>query len=77
MQFSWKYEQTVDHFHTIQNSASAFEDQRLKRTDFTVVHDSPSIRAGPSIALFQKLEDGELSDKVFPGGSPSSESHDS
>ena len=34
-------------------SASTFEDQRLEQTDFAVVHDSPSIRAGPSIALFE------------------------
>ena len=39
----------------VQISASTFEDQRLEQTAFTVVHDSPSIRAGPSIALFQKL----------------------
>ena len=30
-----------------------------------IVHDSPSIRAGPETALFQKLKDCELSDKVF------------
>ena len=44
---------------------STFEDQRLERTDFAVIHDSPSIGAGPSIALFQKLEDGESLDKVL------------
>ena len=33
--------------------------------DFTVVYDSPSIGAGPSIALFRKLEDGESSDKIL------------
>ena len=31
----------------------------------TVVHNIPSIGAGPSIALFRKLEDGELSDKFL------------
>ena len=35
-------------------------------TVFAVVHDSPSIRAGPSLALFRKLGDGELSDKILP-----------
>ena len=44
---------------------SVFEDQKLERTDFAVVHDSSSIGAGPSVALFKKLEDGELSDKVL------------
>ena len=48
-----------------QVSASVFEDHRLERTDFTVVHDSPSIGAGPETAFFRKLEDYELSDKVF------------
>ena len=38
---------------------------RLERTDFAVVYDSPSIGAGPSIALFPKFEDGEMSDKVL------------
>ena len=38
----------------VQISASTFEDQRLERTDFAVIHDSPSIGAGPSIALFRK-----------------------
>ena len=32
----------------------SFEDQRLEQTDFAVVHDSPSIGAGPSIALYLK-----------------------
>ena len=39
----------------VQISASTSEDQRLKQTDFVVIHDSPSIRAGPSIALFHKF----------------------
>ena len=39
----------------VQISASTSEDQRLERTDFVVVHDSPSIGAGPSIALFRKF----------------------
>ena len=46
-------------------SASTFEDQRLERTDFAVVFNSPPIGAGPSIVLFRKLEDGESSDKRF------------
>ena len=33
-------------------------------TDFAVVHDSPSIGAGPSIALFMKLKDVESLGKV-------------
>ena len=49
----------VDHFpdaNKVQVPASKFfEDQRLKRTDFAVVHASPSIGAGPGVALFQKL----------------------
>ena len=45
-----------------QVSVSVFEDPRLRRTDLT---DSPSIGAGPDEALFRKLEDYELSDKVF------------
>ena len=40
-----------------------FEDQRLERTDFAVVHNIPSIGAGPIIALIRKLEDSESSDK--------------
>ena len=39
----------------VQISVSTFEDQGLERTDFAVIHDSPSIGAGPSIVLFQKL----------------------
>ena len=49
----------------VQFSVSVFEDQRLERINFTVVHDSSSIEAGPSVALFQELEDGESSDKVL------------
>ena len=49
----------------VQFSVSVFEHQRLKQTDFAVVHDSPSIGAGPSVVLFQKLQDGESSDKVL------------
>ena len=47
-------------------SASVFEDKlkRLERTDFAVVRDSSSTRAGPSVAL-QKLEVGESLDKVL------------
>ena len=48
-----------------QVSASVFEDHRLRRTDLTIVHDSTSTRAGPDVVLVQKLEDCELSDKVF------------
>ena len=43
----------------------SFEDKRIERTDFAVIHNSSSIMAGPSVALFQKLENGELSGKVF------------
>ena len=48
-----------------QVSASVFEDHKLRRTDLTIVHDSPLTRAGPDVVLFRKLEDCELSDKVF------------
>ena len=58
----------------VQISASNFEDQRLVRNDSTVVNDSPSIGAGQSIVLFQKLEDET---RFCPGGPPSSESHGS
>ena len=49
----------------VQYSVSTIEDHRPKRAEFTVVHDSPSIGAGPDIALFQKLKGGEPSDKVL------------
>ena len=49
----------------VQFSVSVFEDQRLERTNFAVVHDSSSIGAGPSVVLFQKLEDAVSSDKVL------------
>ena len=49
----------------VQFSVSVFEDQRLKQTDFAVVHDSSSTGAGPSVTLFQKFKDGESSDKVL------------
>ena len=48
-----------------QVSASVFENHRLRRTNWTIVHDSPSTGAGPDVALFRKLEDCELPDKVF------------
>ena len=48
-----------------QVSVSVFEVHRLKRADLTIIHDSPSTGAGPDVALFRKLEDCELSDKVF------------
>ena len=38
---------------------------RRPETDFAVIHNSPSIRAGSSTALFQKLEDCESSNKVL------------
>ena len=68
MQFSPKRERmsTISSCkHKVQFSASVFEDQGLERTDFAVVHDSSSTRAGPSLVLFRKLEDGESSDKVL------------
>ena len=59
----------IDHFQTCsskgQASVSVFEDHRLRRTDLTIVHDSPSTGAGPDVALFCKLDDCELSDKVL------------
>ena len=48
-----------------QVSASAFEDHGFRRTDLTIVHDSPSTGEGSDMAIFRKLEDCELSDKVF------------
>ena len=48
-----------------QVSASVFEDHRLRRTDLTIVHDSPSTGAVPDVALFRKFEDSELSNKTF------------
>ena len=60
-----------------QVSASVYEDHRLERTDLTIVHDSPSIRAGPETALFRKLKDCELSDEVLCSMVAISESHGS
>ena len=34
-------------------------------SDLIVIHNSPSIGAGPYVVFFRKLEDCELSDKVF------------
>ena len=34
---------------------------RLEQADFAVVYHSPSIEAGPDMALFQKFKGGELS----------------
>ena len=65
MRFSQKRERMSTISKSKRISASSFEDQRLERTDFAVVHASPSIGAGPSIALFRKLYDGESSDKVL------------
>ena len=38
-------------------SMSIFEDHRLRRTDLTIVHDSPLTEAGPDVELFRKLKD--------------------
>ena len=66
MQFSLKHERRpFPVVNKVQFSASVFEDQRLKRTDLAVVHDSSLIGAGPSVALFQKLKDCESPDKVL------------
>ena len=48
MQFSLKREQTstIPVVNQVQYSASVFEDQRLERADFAVVHDSSSIGQG-------------------------------
>ena len=45
-----------------------------KVTDFAVVHDSPSIGAGPSIALFQNSKMVSHQTMFCPGGPPLSES---
>ena len=37
-----------------QDSASVFEDHRLRRTDLTIIPDSPSTGAGPDVVLFSK-----------------------
>ena len=42
---------------------SIHEHHGLKQTNFTIVHDSPSIRVGPDVVLFQKLTDHEQSAK--------------
>ena len=49
----------------VQVTVSTFEDQRPKQADFAVVHNSPSIEAGPDVGLFQKLKGGEPSEKVL------------
>ena len=38
-------------------STSLFEDHRLRRTDLTIVRNSPSTEAGPDVELFRKLKD--------------------
>ena len=45
-------------------SVSTFEDHTPKQADFAVVYDSPSIGAGPDIAL-RKLKGDEPLDKVW------------
>ena len=40
----------------VQVSASILEDHGLKRTNFTIVLDSPSIGAGLDVALFLKVQ---------------------
>ena len=57
IQFILKREQmsTISRFKLSLSFCINFEDHRPKQADFTVVHDSPSIGAGPGIALFQKL----------------------
>ena len=54
MRFILKCKQTstIPDSSKIQVSVSIFEDHRLKQADFTVVHDSLSIGAGPDISLF-------------------------
>ena len=60
-------------------SVSVFEDQRLERTDFAVVHDSPSIGAGPSVVLFffENMKIVNHQTRFCPRGLPSSESYGS
>ena len=54
-----------------QISESTLEYHRNEWADFTVIHDSPSIGAGPDITVPQNLKGGgELSVKVCPGGLP-------
>ena len=67
MQFIPKHEQTstISKFKWSSRFCVNFEDHRPEQADFAVVYNSPSIRAGPNIALFRKLEGGELSDKVL------------
>ena len=61
MQFCPKTDAENLDFVEMVNVCSRFEVQRLEQTDFAVVHDSPSIGRGQSVALFGKLEDGESS----------------
>ena len=57
MQFISKYEhRPFPDSNEIQVSVSTFEDHRPERANLAVVHYSPSIGAGPGIALFRKLQ---------------------
>ena len=56
-------------------SALSFEDHRLEWTEFVVVHDSPSIGAGPSMALVENSTMVNRQTKFCPGGLSSSRSH--
>ena len=65
MQFIPKHDQFQVQVKFNWVSASTFEDHRPEWTDFAVIHNSPSMRAGPGIVLFRKLKGGESSDKVL------------
>ena len=54
--------------YVLEKRSLSFLHQLLKtteRADFTVIHNSPSIGAGPGISLFRKLKGGEQSHTVL------------
>lgn len=56
----------VDHFQvqSVCKFLRQFSKTRYEQTDIAVIHSSPSVGARPDVALFQKLKDSELSEKV-------------
>ena len=60
-----------------QISASVFEDHRLRRTDLTIVHDSPSTGAGPVVALFENSRTVNYQTRFLCSRVAISESHGS
>ena len=60
-----------------QVSASVFEDHRLRRTDLTIVHDSPSTRARPDVMLFENSRTVNCQTRFLCSRIAISESHGS